>query len=479
MNPKSKQSMVVILYVCVLGFLGSGCASTKNLSKAWEAGDIKGSVAEASRKAENKTLGSAKDVVVWRLNEGAARRAAGEYEQSNKALDLAEEEIDKFEEKAKVKVSQEAIGIISNLEMLDYEGHAYDKIMMNTYKAVNYLQAGDFEKAGHEFKRALERQRDAVEINARRIEMAEEEAQKQKEKAEKDKKGQADLEQINKDEKFQSGLNSNYAELDTYKAYANYENPFTVYLDGLFFLCQGTGGSDWERSRKSFERTLGMVGDNKFIQQDMATIEHLLAGQPQPPTTYVIFETGEAPDRTQIRIDLPLFVVGRPVGQKVPYMGAAFPKLRFHNDQIPQLSVSAGDVTESTALVASMDSIVAQDFKNELPMVVTRTLVGSAGKAAITYGLGEAGGDAGKYLKIIGVLYNAIMNQADKRAWVTLPKEFQVCRLPTPADRKIKLAAPNSAQETEVTVDEGTINVVWVKSINQNTPLIVSQFKLK
>jgi len=292
-------------------------------------------------------------------------------------------------------------------------------------------------------------------------------------------KGQADLEQIKKDAKFQNGLNSNYADLDTYKAYANYENPFTVYLDGLFFLCQGTGLDDWERSRKSFERAMGMVGGNKFIQQDMETVEKLLAGQPLPPTTYVIFETGLAPDRTQIRIDLPLFVVGRPVGQKVPYMGAAFPKLRFHNDQIPQLNVSAGEITESTVQVASMDSIIVQDFKNELPMVVTRTLVGSAGKAAITYGLGEAGGDAGKYLKIIGVLYNAIMNQADKRAWVTLPKEFQVCRLPTPADRKVKLVVSNSAQETEVSVDEGTVNVVWVKSINQSTPLLVSQFKLK
>jgi len=182
MNPKSKQSMVVILYVCVLGFLGSGCASTKNLSKAWEAGKIHAVAMEASANAESHAPGKAKDRVMWRLNQGAALRAAGEFEESNKAFDLAEEDIDQFEEKARIKVSQETIAIISNLEMLDYEGHAYDKIMMNTYKAVNYLQIGDYEKARVEFNRALERQRDAVEINARRIEKAEEEAQKQTEK---------------------------------------------------------------------------------------------------------------------------------------------------------------------------------------------------------------------------------------------------------------------------------------------------------
>ena len=72
-------------------------------------------------------------------------------------------------------------------------------------------------------------------------------------------------------------------------------------------MTQATGGSDLERARKSFERVLGMIGENKFIRQDMETIDQIIAGEPFPEVTYVIFETGLAPEREQIRVDLPLF----------------------------------------------------------------------------------------------------------------------------------------------------------------------------
>jgi hypothetical protein len=70
------------------------------------------------------------------------------------------------------------------------------------------------------------------------------------------------------------------------------------------------------------------------------------------------------------------------------------------------------------------------------------------------------------------------VNIADERTWTTLPKEFQVARIPTPADRRIDLTAPNGVK-TSVTVGDGTVNMVYVKSINASTPLRVSQFKLK
>ncbi len=63
----------------------------------------------------------------------------------------------------------------------------------------------------------------------------------------------------------------------------------------------------------------------------------ILAGQPVTPTTYVIFETGVAPVREQIRIDIPLFIAG---SRDVPYLGAAFPVLRLEGGQLPSLVVA-------------------------------------------------------------------------------------------------------------------------------------------
>lgn len=45
--------------------------------------------------------------------------------------------------------------------------------MLNTYKALNYLQLGEPTKARVEFNRVLQRQEEAVELNKARVEKAE------------------------------------------------------------------------------------------------------------------------------------------------------------------------------------------------------------------------------------------------------------------------------------------------------------------
>ena len=106
------------------------------------------------------------------------------------------------------------------------------------------MQMGDSEKARVEFNRAFQRQHNAVHINTKRIEKAIEEGNKQN--------YNVDLAKVNRDGKFKSQFDNYYGDLEQFKAYAVYVNPLTVYLDGLYFMTHATGGSDLERSRKSF-----------------------------------------------------------------------------------------------------------------------------------------------------------------------------------------------------------------------------------
>ena len=461
---------------CVVGWLGAGCASyitqARNISQSFGTGNFQLAATQISAGAEKHD--NTKDGVVWRLEQGAVLRTAGKLEESNHAFDLAEEKINRFEEQAKVKVSRETLATVTNLTMLPYEGFAYDKIMMNTYKALNYMELGDYEKARVELNRAYKRQEDAVHINSARIEKAQAEG--------KTRNLNVDLDRVNNDPRFSGQFNSAYANLEQYKPYADYVNPLAVYLDGLFFMSQSTGSSDLERSRKSFERVLGMIGENKFIRQDIETIQQIISGQPFPPTTYVIFETGMAPEREEVRIDLPLFIVT----SGVPYVGAAFPRLKYRGNYLSSLNVSYNGTTELTLLLTSMDAIVAHEFKNVLPLITTKTLIASAIKAGTVYGesVAASGGRkedsiAGLAVLIAGAVYQVAMNQADLRTWTTLPKEFQLCRFPTPADRKIEISAPYGGQKIPVTINDGLVNVVWVKSVNQGSPLLIKQFKLK
>jgi len=215
------------------------------------------------------------------------------------------------------------------------------------------------------------------------------------------------------------------------------------------------------------------------------------------PTTYVIFETGCAPMRGQTRIDIPI------VFSKVSYVGAAFPTLKPHGNFQPYLTVTVNGTNYTTQTVANMDSIVALDFKNEQPVVITKTIAATVTKAVAAYAANEAarqaGGDLGGLLMQLGTMaFQMAVNIADTRTWTTLPKEFQICRFPTPADGQLELSTPNgmkisvnlirgdgakidlTSTNVQASLDgTGLINVVYVKSITAATPLLVSQFKLK
>ncbi len=459
-----------------MSLLVTGCQTYKGQNKSmathWEHGHVTNAVQEYTVKAEKEK--DSKDAIVWRLEQAAALRAAGQFKESITAFEAAEEKIDKYDEGAKTKIGREAGALLSNQAQLPYEGRAYDKILLNTYKALNYLQLGEPDKARVEFIRAQQRQDEAVEINKARIEKAEAELTKAKEKE------KFDSDKAKDDPRFKTQFDGAYAFLDQYKAEANYKNPAAVYLHGLYFMSTATGSADLEMAKHSFDEVIGMVGENKFIRQDHELLQQIIGGQAVPPTTYVIFETGCAPTRDQIRIDLPLFIVGVP---KVPYVGAAFPIFKTQDGQIPGLLITAGQTNESTVLLASMDAIIGREFKNELPTIITKTMASTLTKAAIAYAALEAAKKQGFFVRLAAqaafAIWQASVNIADTRTWTTLPKEFQVCHVPTPTDRKIQIASPDGLLKTEVTVAEGTINLVYVKAINTTSPFIVSQVKLK
>ena len=479
-NMNKIVSLRLGLALAMTSLIGAGCASYNSQVKVmvgrWNAGDSRGAAAEATKAASKQKTETDRDAVIWRLEQGATLRAAGQYKESIAAFDTAEEGANVFDGKAAgKKVAEEALAAITNPTMLPYEGYAYDKIMLNTYKAADYLQLGDFPNARVEFNRALEKQQDAMAINAKRIEKAQDALKNEKDAK---KKQDIDPDKIRNDPVFSAAWKTNYLDLDEMKFYADYRNPFAEYLSGLFFMCQPSGGSDLQRARKSFELVLGMAGENRFIDQDLKMIERATAGQPIQPTTYVFFETGRAPSRAQITIPIPLFLATT----KVPYVQLAFPKLKYHEGQARGLTVKTCDTNETTLMLSSMDKVIAQEFKNDMTRVIIRTVASAALKAGVSYGISEATKNnmtAAIAAQAAWAVYLMIANQADMRTWNTLPKEIQFCRFPTPADRKIELAENNCSSKTLVTLDDGIVNLVWVRSVTNASPLQISQCKLK
>lgn len=470
-----RMALVVLSAVSLL----TGCQTyqqkTSETKSLWSSGNLEAAAADYTTKADKAQGG--KDALVYRLEQAMALRAAGKIAESQAAFQQADDLINRYDEKAKMSVSRETGALLSNQANLPYTGRDYDKVLVSAYKALNHLQLGEAEKARPELLRAYQRQQDAVDNNRKRIERD----QKEIESAAAEKSGEyQSVQKAQTDPGVRGEMSKRYGALDQLKAYADYANPFPVYLDGLYFLSFSTGGSDLERARKSFERVQGMSGSNKYIDADKALTEKAANGEPVPPRTFVIFETGIAPHRDQFRIDIPLLIVG---ANRVPYVGVALPTLEFNPNYIAPLSVSSSAGTESTVPLASMDSVIGQAFRNELPTIVTKTLMSTTVKATAAYFVNktaeEQGGSvAGLVSMLATAATQAAVNISDTRTWTTLPKEYQFCSFPTPVDGKLRVSAPNT-QQAEVAVDPKSTNLILVRSVSPLSPLVVTAIRLK
>jgi uncharacterized protein len=398
------------------------------------------------------------------------------------AFDRAEHRINYWEEQARVMMGAEVGAALTNQANLPYRGRAYDKVMMNTYKALTYLVLGEKDKARVELNRALQRQRDAVAENQERIARARDEAAAAARGQLRDESGNAaayDSRRALADPRTGPMLQATLQQsVEPLRPYGDYVNPFSVFIDGLFFTALGETGDDWERGRKSFSRLASMVPENPYLRDDLEAATRAAEGEPPEGVTYVIFETGTAPSRDQVRIEIPTFLVS----SRLAYITAAFPKLVFHDNYISTLTVATSGQVLNTATIASMDSVVANDFKNEWPVVVTKTLISTATKAIIQAAVQkeveeQSGMVGGLFAAVAMTAINSLTSIADTRTWTSLPKEFQYARLRTPADRELTVSA-FGAQKT-LTLGDGSVNIVYVKSTSPTSPLLASQFVLK
>ena len=423
----------------VFVLLLTGCASyvgqTGAFRGAWNSGSIEQAAQLATRQANQRS--ESRDAVIWFLEQGAALRATGQFAASNQAFEQAENRIRFYDRQASVRLSKEATGLLTNLATLPYEGRGYDRVMLNTYQALNYLQLGQADAALVELRQAHAEQDAEVVRNARRIVAA--------------RKSAGEYERTIR-----------RAKLNELQPFVN---PFTDFLHALCLWNLAT--DDRENALVSLRRIHSTLGGSEFLASEIRFVDRLLGGAKHSDLTYVIFETGVAPIRREVRLDVPLR------HEKVRYVAASFPRLERRGRSAPA-HVAIGETRYDATLICNMDAVVGRDFRTGLPAVIFRTLAASATKAAVAKKAKEESGDLGA---IAGFLYQAAGAQADLRTWTTLPKEFRVCRVETPNDRRLTLLV--GPQKSEVTVNTGRVNVVCVKSFAPGTPLKIQQFRLR
>ena len=94
--------------------------------------------------------------VVFNLDGGSVLRAADDLPGSMKCFDTAYATVRPYlDQEAETKITEEAAAVVTNQTVRTYRGTTYDRILLNTFQALNYLQLGQPDKANVELNRAL------------------------------------------------------------------------------------------------------------------------------------------------------------------------------------------------------------------------------------------------------------------------------------------------------------------------------------
>jgi hypothetical protein len=453
MGKRFSYYVLRLIFISVM-FL-AGCNAPKNdllrFNAAFRTDSLNSSSLENSVQIAKSKSGKSKDPkgedLLWAMQLGSLERINQDYKQSNDDFDKAEEMLNFFDYHNKAADSVAATAVNENI--VPYLGEEYDGIMVNTYKALNFMALGNNELARVEFNRALDRQRRAKEKFAKEIVKLQNELDEAQEKEDSQVKKNVENPEI------QQLIEERYPGIYNFKAYPDFVNPFTTYIAGVFFDLIG----DYSKAAPLLKEAYGMVSDNKYLADDIAVTEQVLDGQKElKDTVWVIFENGMGPVKEEFRIDIPLFVETK----KVKYIGIALPQLIFREQAYPSLSILAGDQRYTTEQVADMDRVIQTEFNKDFKGILTRAIISTTAKAVAQYALEKQGKSSSRVASFLMAAYSYATTAADVRIWTTLPKDFQVARFPMPADGLITIEPPGG-ESFQIKITPCKNSLVYVK----------------
>ncbi|MHC5200349.1 MAG: COG3014 family protein [Planctomycetota bacterium] len=437
-----------------LGLFVSGCNAPKShLNKFngyFESGDFEQARQFAEKKIKQKDTPRAEDLL-WSLQIGSIDRIEKKYAQSTAMFDDCERAMSYFDSQNS-GVTHTAGAVAVNENIIPYTGQVYDGVMVNTYKAMNFMATDQFDLARVEFNRALDRQRRAKETFNKEI-------QKQKDEISADENSENVQKSLDNPD-LKQRLQEVYPSLYNFSVYPDFVNPFATYMAGLFFLIEG----DYPKSVDLLKESAGMMPDNTMILQDLDAVNQVLSdGTPIEPTVWVIFENGLGPIKEEFRIDLPLFIFT----DNVRYVGIALPRLAFRQAASPHLEVKTGSATSKTQLVADMDRVIQTEFKKDFQGILTRAIISTTTKAVAQYALEKNNNSS--WAAVAMAVYSLVTTAADVRIWTALPKDIQVARLPIPENGSLTIAGPG-LEAIPIEIGDCNHAIVYVKMINAATP---------
>jgi hypothetical protein len=387
-----------------------------------------GTVDAAIQTLESNNKGKSKDLLYY-LELGELQRLTGRYQDSQKSWMAANEYVQTWEQTAQtdpVKFLTSTGSYLINDKLRPYEGHDYEKVMLLTNMALNYLALGEYDNARVAIKQTHELEAVIAELRSKQTTKAEEDAK-------------------------EKGATTTFKELNGYPVQSidspavnalknSYQSALSHYLAGYAYEALGESGLAAAGYRFANE-----------LQPNQPALEEALRGLDQrvsaPPDglTDVLFVIGSGTAPALQSRQFSVALVGSNTAALVPF---SFPVMvTTSTPYMPnQISVDS-DQSLAVTPITSIDLMARRALRDDMPGIILRATVRSAAKTVAQYGVQKQARKQNDGLlglaSVAMSIASAVTESADERTWRSLPSEIAIARgRLAPGTHTIKLQTP-------------------------------------
>ena len=428
----------------------SGCATFRSYNKELtQTTNIasSGQVDQAIKQLDKDNKGQ-KDLLYY-LELGMLQRWVDRYPESQTAWMSANQTVQAWEHTVQTDPSKLLPGAASYLindKLRPYEGHDYEKVLLLTYIALNFLAMGDYDNARVAIKQAHELEAVIADLRWKELSKVQQEAQK-------------------------NGAKTNFKELNGYPVQTidnpavnglknSYQSALSHYLAGFVYESLGEAGLAAPGYRLANE-----------LQPNQPVLEEALRGLDQRVSvaedgkTDVLFVigSGTAPALQSRQFPLPI-----PINGTLIILPISFPVIvPTSSAYLPRQITWDGAEALTVAPITNIDLMARRALKDDMPGIMLRGAIRSTTKAAAQYALlhqAQRKNNLGLAIAALAVTLGSVITEsADERTWRTLPLEFGIARgrLP-PGMHTFTLQTPAGARSIQVNIS-GRYSVVGLR----------------
>ncbi len=399
---------------------------------------------------------------------GLVLRLQEDFAASNAAFDEAELLVDELYTKS---VSKEALALVSNDEVIPYDGEAWERVLVNYYRALNYVDLGNFEGAL---------------VECRKI-----------------------------NHKLQVYVDSDDSP-PTYKTDA-----FAEYMTAMLFEAAGQSNDAWVSLRAAdaayahYEKDYG-VAPPPFLAEDLLRLAESMGDRdafdrykerfPEVEWTpqaemlrsaeiIVFYEEGYVPAKVQESLTVPILKHEWDDANRTRYAYRLADRARYRRDfgykkveleyllrvAVPKYApptvgelpghavVRVGDASCRSEIAEDLAAIARRGLDDEMGKVLFRTILRGLGKYALTRGLEKKQGEVAG---ILANVFTAATEKADTRAWITLPNTIQIARVvvePGMHDVVIECYGPGGGRIDTIAFEDVEVEAGEVRFLSHRT----------